>query len=69
MVGGYKPDGRNFESVLVGYYDEKKLHYAAKVRAGLTAHTRADVFQRITASPAETCPFVDLPNAKRSSSH
>src|SRR4051812_29880313 len=30
VVGGYKPGGAGFESLLIGYYDaDRKLHYAA----------------------------------------
>jgi bifunctional non-homologous end joining protein LigD len=67
VIGGYKPDGRSFESVLVGYYHDKLLHYAAKVRAGLTPHLKAELFERITKRPAARCPFGDLPNAGRGS--
>ena len=64
VVGGYKPDASNFESVLVGYYGlDKKLHYAAKLRAGFTPHLKAEVFRRIADRPLGRCPFVDLPNS------
>ena len=64
VVGGYKPDASNFESVLVGYYGlDKKLHYAAKLRAGFTPHLKAEVFRRIADRPSGHCPFVDLPNS------
>jgi bifunctional non-homologous end joining protein LigD len=37
VVGGFKPDASNFESLIVGYYGaDKKLRYAAKLRAGFT---------------------------------
>jgi len=64
VVGGYKPGASEFESLVVGYYDEhKKLRYAAKVRAGFTAHLKAEVFKRIVDRPARHCPFADLPNS------
>jgi bifunctional non-homologous end joining protein LigD len=64
VVGGYKPNASDFDSLLVGYYDEnKRLHYAAKVRAGFTPHTKAEVFQRIVTRAARRCPFVNLPNS------
>ena len=64
VVGGYKPDASNFESLVVGYYGaDKKLHYAAKLRAGFTPHMKAEVFRRIADSPTTRCPFVDLPNS------
>jgi bifunctional non-homologous end joining protein LigD len=36
VIGGFKPNATNFESLLVGYYQGAKLHFASKVRAGLT---------------------------------
>jgi bifunctional non-homologous end joining protein LigD len=63
VIGGYKPNGTTFESVLVGYYDaQKKLHYAAKVRAGLTPHLRGELLPRLAKHAVVTCPFSDLPN-------
>ena len=64
VVGGFKPDASNFESLVVGYYGaDKKLRYAAKLRAGFTPHLKAEVFRRIADSPTSRCPFVDLPNS------
>jgi bifunctional non-homologous end joining protein LigD len=64
VVGGYKPNGTSLESILVGYYDDRKrLHYAAKVRAGLTPHVRAEFFEQLSKQPLTTCPFTDLPNS------
>jgi len=65
VVGGYKPDSRGAESFLVGYYDKRQLRYAAKLRAGLTPHVRADLLARVMTHPLAKCPFVDLPNAGR----
>jgi bifunctional non-homologous end joining protein LigD len=62
VIGGYKPAGHTFDSVLVGYYDEGKLYYAGKVRAGFTPSTRVDVWKRL-APGVPRCPFVNLPNS------
>src|SRR5438552_5858287 len=65
VVGGFKPDASNFESLVVGYYGaDKKLRYAAKLRAGFTPHLKAEVFRRIADSLTNRCPFVDLPNSR-----
>lgn len=64
VVGGYKPAGAHFESILVGYYDEAhELRFAGKVRSGFTPHARAEFFDRLSKHPRRTCPFVNLPNA------
>jgi bifunctional non-homologous end joining protein LigD len=62
VVGGYRPDGAGFDSILVGYYEGERLYHAGKVRAGFTPHTRRDLFKRIQPHAIQACPFVDLPN-------
>lgn len=63
VVGGFKPSGATFDSILVGYYDRRKLYFAGKVRAGFTPRMRAELFRRIAGTPVRTCPFVNLPNS------
>jgi ATP-dependent DNA ligase len=63
VIGGYKPAGMSFDSVLVGYYEGRKLHFAGKVRAGFRPASRADVWQRIANLQVSRCPFVNLPNS------
>jgi DNA ligase D-like protein (predicted ligase) len=63
VVGGIKPRGHTFDSVLVGYFEGRKLYYAGKVRAGFTARTREEVSTRIAGAVVEKCPFVNLPNS------
>jgi ATP-dependent DNA ligase len=49
VVGGFKPNAGGFESLLIGYYQGRKLMFASKVRAGLTPHTRAELFPMLKA--------------------
>lgn len=65
VIGGYKPNATNFESLVVGYYERRKLRFAGRVRAGLTPSIRAEVFRRMSGDRIERCPFVDLPNSKK----
>jgi hypothetical protein len=51
VIGGFKPNVGNVESILVGYYDSRKLLFASKVRAGPTPHTRAEIFDRVASQP------------------
>src|SRR5687767_5801197 len=30
VIGGYKPENRNFQSIVVGYYENKKLRFAGR---------------------------------------
>jgi DNA ligase D-like protein (predicted ligase) len=63
VIGGYKPAGEAFDSVLVGYYEGLRFLYAGKVRAGLTPRMRTELFASITSAPANKCPFANLPNS------
>ena len=67
VIGGYKPNPVNFESVLVGCYTNRSLQFASKVRAGFRAHTRGDVFSLIRNQVVARCPFANLPNSGASS--
>ena len=69
VVGGYKPNDANFESMLVGYYENGALHFAGKVRAGLIPPVKAEIFREIVGRPSRKCPFVNLPNSESSTSH
>jgi DNA ligase D-like protein (predicted ligase) len=40
VIGGYTPGGRNFDGILIGYYEGGELFYVAKVRAGFTPAVR-----------------------------
>jgi bifunctional non-homologous end joining protein LigD len=62
VVGGFKPSGRSFESLVVGYYQGRRLYFAGRVRAGLTAHARAEIFPKIAGDQTRVCPFVNLPS-------
>src|ERR1700730_11629254 len=44
VIGGYTPVGRNFDAILVDYYEGRALMFVGKVRAGFTPALRASVF-------------------------
>jgi DNA ligase D-like protein (predicted ligase) len=62
VIGGFKPNGSTFESILVGYYENNELYFAGKVLAGLTPHLRTELSARIRPLITPRCPFVNLPN-------
>ena len=64
VIGGFKPNAGGFESLLVGYYEGRKLMFASKVRAGLTPHVRAELFPKLKALMQPRCPFANLPSSK-----
>lgn len=66
VIGGFKPAGALFDSVLVGYYADGVLRYAGKVRAGFTPRTRAAVWSVLAGTGRATCPFAGLPSVRTS---
>lgn len=64
VIGGYKPENRNFQSIVVGYYENKKLRFAGRVRSGFTAAQRAALFELLHPLTTDKCPFTDLPSGK-----
>jgi bifunctional non-homologous end joining protein LigD len=66
VVGGYKPTAAAFDSLLVGYYEGRKLMCAGKVRNGFTPALRAQVFDAMRPLETPRCPFANLPSSKSS---
>jgi DNA ligase D-like protein (predicted ligase) len=65
VIGGYIPAGETFDAILVGYYDDRDLLYAGKVRNGFVPATRHKLFERFRGLERATCPFRNLPETKR----
>jgi bifunctional non-homologous end joining protein LigD len=64
VIGGFKPSATTFDSLVVGYYDGRRLMCAGKVRSGFTPHLRAQVFERIRHLEVARCPFANLPSTR-----
>ena len=64
VIGGYTP-GNPFDALIVGYYEGKRLLYAAKVRNGFVPLVRREVARRFKGLEIDTCPFANLPEKKR----
>jgi bifunctional non-homologous end joining protein LigD len=64
VIGGFKPNAANFDSLLVGYYEGRKLMCAGKVRNGFTPLLRAQVFGRLDGLQTARCPFANLPSTR-----
>jgi len=63
VIGGYRPSGDSgVDALLVGYFENRKLLFAATVRAGLVPHVRRELARRLKAVQQRDCPFVDLPS-------
>ena len=64
VIGGYSPGKHGFDSLLVGYYDDGKLIFNAKVRNGFTPALRQQVSKRFRGLETSKCPFANLPEPK-----
>ena len=64
VIGGYTPSPKNFDALVIGYYDEPKLVYAARTRNGFTPASRAQLFKRLKPLEMDECPFANLPEKK-----
>jgi bifunctional non-homologous end joining protein LigD len=66
VIGGYKPDARSFQSILVGYHEARKLLFAGKVRQGFNPYVRAKVLEAMRPCLTTNCPFDNLPSSRTS---
>lgn len=64
VIGGYTPD-HPFDALIVGYYEGDKLYFVAKVRNGFVPQLRRDVYGKFKGLETETCPFINLPEKRR----
>jgi bifunctional non-homologous end joining protein LigD len=64
VIGGYVPAKHDFDSLLVGYYDNNKLLFVGKIRTGFVPHVKAQVFRQFKGLETDVCPFANLPEPK-----
>jgi DNA ligase D-like protein (predicted ligase) len=64
VIGGYTP-GNPFDALIVGYYDGDKLYYVGKVRNGFVPRLRQEVYRLFKGSETSRCPFINLPEKRR----
>jgi bifunctional non-homologous end joining protein LigD len=64
VIGGYTAGSTSFDALIVGYYEEGRLHYAARTRNGFTPASRAQLMKRFRGLEIAECPFVNLPETK-----
>ena len=64
VIGGYtEPEGsrKHFGALLVGYYEEGKLMFAAKVGTGFSAALLQKLHAQFQPLRRKGCPFANLP--------
>jgi ATP-dependent DNA ligase len=64
VVGGYIPGSLGVDSLVIGVYRRKDLHYVARACAGFVAATRREVSEQLAPLITMDCPFVNLPEAE-----
>jgi bifunctional non-homologous end joining protein LigD len=64
VIAGYTPSAKNFDALVIGYYDGTDLIYAARTRNGFTPASRAELFKKIKPLEIKECPFANLPEKK-----
>jgi ATP-dependent DNA ligase len=64
VIGGYTPSPKNFDALIFGYYEGKKLMYVARTRNGFTPASREKLFRQFKGLEIGQCPFVNLPESK-----
>jgi bifunctional non-homologous end joining protein LigD len=64
VIAGYTPSPKNFDALVIGYYEGGKLMYAARTRNGFTPASRAELFKKLKPLEIEECPFANLPERK-----
>jgi DNA ligase D-like protein (predicted ligase) len=47
VIAGYTPSSKNFDALVIGYYEGGKLIYAARTRNGFTTASRAELFKKL----------------------
>jgi len=66
VIGGYFPGPRGFDSLVLGYYHGDELIYVARTRNGFVPASRRQVFSKLKHLVTPACPFVNLPETRRS---
>ena len=64
VIGGYTP-GNPLDAIIVGYYKAGRLVCAGKVRNGFVPLLRRELRERTRGLETEDCPFVNLPERRR----
>jgi DNA ligase D-like protein (predicted polymerase)/DNA ligase D-like protein (predicted ligase) len=61
VIGGYTPSGKNFDALIIGYFENGALLYVARTRNGFTPALRQTLFAKLQKLEIAACPFANLP--------
>jgi bifunctional non-homologous end joining protein LigD len=68
VVAGFTPstaDSRAIGSLVLGYYDHGKLHYAGRTGTGFTHQSAREIFRKLKALERDRSPFEKIPPEER----
>lgn len=66
VIDGYFSGPHGFDSFIVSYHQGDKLMYVARTRNGFVPASRRQMFSRLKHLVTPTCPFVNLPETRKS---
>ena len=72
VIGGYRVSdkkGRSFASLLLGEFEDGKLHYRGRVGTGFDGADLDDLGAQFAKLRRQTTPFVDIPRAIARDAH
>jgi len=55
---------KDFDALVIGYYEGDRVMYAARTRNGFTPASRAELFKKINPPEVKECPFANLPETR-----
>ncbi len=64
VIAGFTPSDKNFDALIIGYYEKGKLLYAGRTRNGFTPAIRVELAKRLRPLQIAECPFDNLPEKK-----
>ena len=64
VIAGFTPSDKNFDALIIGYYEQGKLLYAGRTRNGFTPAVRMELVKRLRPLQTKECPFDNLPEKR-----
>jgi bifunctional non-homologous end joining protein LigD len=64
VIAGYTPSLKNFDALVIGYYEGDRLIYAARTRSGFTPASRAELFRRSSRWKSRNAPSRIFPRKR-----
>jgi DNA ligase D-like protein (predicted ligase) len=64
VIAGYTPSAKDFDALVIGFYEDGKLTYAVRTRNGFTPASRAELFKKLKPLEIKDCPFANLSEKK-----